>query len=148
MPRIQYKDKKFRKEALDIIERANSVLSEYAAQGYGMNLRQLFYQFVSRAWITNKDSEYKRLGKIIGDARMAGLIDWSHLDDAMPVLLLPWVHVAERDVAGREPDEQGHRLRAQRHDSPPGRPRSLGHRHDTRHRGAADDVHSGQHAGL
>lgn len=81
MPRIAYKKKNFRQDALDMIAKADHVLREYAAAGYDMNLRQLYYQFVSRDWIANKDSEYKRLGKIVADARMAGLLDWSHMDD-------------------------------------------------------------------
>jgi hypothetical protein len=47
----------------------------------GLTLRQLYYQFVARGWIANNQKEYKRLGKIINDARMAGLIDWHHLQD-------------------------------------------------------------------
>ena len=81
MPRIAYRKKKFGEGSLDIIAKADHVLREYAADGYEMNLRQLYYQFVSRDWIANKDSEYKRIGKIIADARMAGLLDWNHLDD-------------------------------------------------------------------
>jgi hypothetical protein len=34
-----------------------------------------------RAWIANEQREYKRLGQIINDARMAGHIDWDHLQD-------------------------------------------------------------------
>ena len=36
---------------------------------------QLFYQFVSRDLIPNRQSEYKRLGDIINDARLAGPVD-------------------------------------------------------------------------
>jgi hypothetical protein len=50
-----------------------------AAEGYDLTLRQLYYQFVSRDLIANKLSEYKRLGSIINDARLAGLIDWDRI---------------------------------------------------------------------
>lgn len=46
-----------------------------------LTLRQLYYQFVARAIIENKDTEYKRLGSIINDARLAGLLDWDYLED-------------------------------------------------------------------
>jgi hypothetical protein len=36
---------------------------------------------VAQDLIPNKDKEYKRLGKIIADARMAGLIDWQAIED-------------------------------------------------------------------
>src|SRR5262249_10346260 len=52
-----------------------------AAQGYNLTLRQLFYQFVSRDLIPNNVRSYKRLGSIINDARLAGLIDWSAIED-------------------------------------------------------------------
>jgi hypothetical protein len=41
----------------------------------------LFYQFVARALLANRMNEYKRLGQIISDARRAGLIDWSSIED-------------------------------------------------------------------
>lgn len=44
-------------------------------------MRQLFYQFVARDVIANKQKEYKRLGSIVNAARMAGLIDWDYMQD-------------------------------------------------------------------
>ena len=81
MSKILYKAKRFGADAQIIIARANSVLEEYAAMGYDMTLRQTYYQFVARGWIANKQSEYKRLGGILNDARLAGLIDWRYMVD-------------------------------------------------------------------
>ncbi len=81
MPRICYVPKAFSATSLGLIERANTICAAYAAQGYDLTLRQLYYQFVARGWIANKDSEYKRLGVIVNDARLAGLIDWRHVVD-------------------------------------------------------------------
>lgn len=81
MPKIRYQQKSFRADSLEVIEQANAIIEIYAAQGFDLTLRQLFYQFVSRGLIPNKDSEYKRLGSIINDARLAGLIDWEHITD-------------------------------------------------------------------
>jgi hypothetical protein len=64
-----------------IIETANAIIEEYQAQGFSLTLRQLYYQFVARDLIPNKQSEYKRLGSIINDARLAGLIDWDAIED-------------------------------------------------------------------
>ena len=36
---------------------------------------------VARGLIANKDSEYKRIGSIVNDGRLAGLIDWDAIVD-------------------------------------------------------------------
>jgi len=66
---------------LAVVKQANAIIQEYQAQGFILTLRQLYYQFVSRDLIKNTMREYKRLGSIINDGRMAGLIDWSALED-------------------------------------------------------------------
>ena len=78
---IQYKETKFRDKTLATIGRANSIIEEYMAQGFTLTLRQLYYQFVARDWVENKQSEYKRLGCIISDARYAGLVRWDAIED-------------------------------------------------------------------
>lgn len=81
MPKITYVPKTFRKASQAIIEQANDIMDEYALEGYDLTLRQLYYQFVARDIIPNDQKEYKRLGSIINDARLAGLIDWNHIVD-------------------------------------------------------------------
>jgi len=81
MNKICYVPKRFNRGSMIIIDRANEIFEEYRKQGFDLTVRQLFYQFVSRDYIANKDSEYKRLGTIISDARLAGLIDWEIIVD-------------------------------------------------------------------
>lgn len=81
MPLRRYKDKNFRMDALSVIDQANDILHEYERQGYDLTLRQLYYQFVARGLIPNRQAEYNRLGNIVNDARLAGLIDWNHIVD-------------------------------------------------------------------
>ena len=81
MPQIAYIDKTFTSKSLEVIDRANQICADYRRQGYDLTLRQLYYQFVSKDWIANKDTEYKRLGNIISDARLAGLLDWDYIVD-------------------------------------------------------------------
>lgn len=76
-----YITKKFRAESLERIAVANSILEEYARQGFDLTLRQLYYQFVARGYIPNRQEEYDRLGSLINDARLAGLVDWDHIVD-------------------------------------------------------------------
>lgn len=81
MPCICYKDKRFNKTSLKVIYTAINIINEYANQGFDLTLRQLYYQFVARGLIANKEAEYKRLGSIVNDARLAGLIDWNCIVD-------------------------------------------------------------------
>ena len=81
MPKIAYINKKFRDATLGIIVMADQIIREYQDQGYNLTLRQLYYQFVARDLIDNEQKEYKRLGDIISDARLAGHLDWSAIED-------------------------------------------------------------------
>ena len=81
MPRIKYQDCNFRPAALALIAKSNQIIAEYQAAGFVLTLRQLYYQLVSRDIIPNKQQEYKRVGSIINDARLAGLVDWDALED-------------------------------------------------------------------
>ncbi len=81
MPKRCYVPRNFSAGSLAIINQANTIIADYTAQGYDLTLRQLYYQFVSRDLIANKQSEYKRLGSVINDARLAGLIDWEAIAD-------------------------------------------------------------------
>lgn len=81
MATIAYVSKNFSVERLRIIARANAICEEYQAQGLSLTLRQLYYQFVARDFLPNKQTEYKRLGDILNDARMAGQMDWEYLVD-------------------------------------------------------------------
>ncbi|WP_031039777.1 hypothetical protein [Streptomyces sp. NRRL F-5650] len=81
MTRIAYVGKRFSQSSLDLIATAESICRDYAAQGFDLTLRQLYYQFVARGYIANKQTEYKRLGGIVNDARLAGLLDWDYIVD-------------------------------------------------------------------
>jgi len=81
MPRIEYIQKNLRASTLDLIDKANQIIRTYQAQGYSLTLRQLYYQFVSKNWIPNKQREYNRLGKAVSTGRLCGLIDWNAIND-------------------------------------------------------------------
>jgi hypothetical protein len=81
MPAEAFIDRNFRGSSRIIIDAANAIISDYQQQGFTLTLRQLYYQFVSRDLIANKQSEYKRLGSIVNDARLAGEIDWDAIED-------------------------------------------------------------------
>ena len=81
MTLIQYKEHRFRKSVLGVIEQANTIITEMGEMGYTLTLRQLFYQFVRRNWIENTERNYKRLGRVVTDAREAGLMSWTAIED-------------------------------------------------------------------
>lgn len=92
MPRICYQDQTFSDWKMSLINTANEIVEEYTEKGYRLTLRQLYYQFVARdllpeRWAdpatgsTNNQRAYNNLGTLIGDARMAGEIDWTSIED-------------------------------------------------------------------
>lgn len=102
MPKICYEEKQFGEVALRVIALANAILIDYAKQGYDLTLRQLYYRMVAaklfpddRRWVRmstgrwvrdpsgtmNAQPNYKWLGDIMADARLAGLVDWDYLVD-------------------------------------------------------------------
>lgn len=76
-----YVPKKFNKDHLAVIDGVNHIIEEYEEQGFSLTVRQIYYQFVARDWIVNNDTKYKWLGGIISDARLAGLISWTAIED-------------------------------------------------------------------
>ena len=53
MPHIKYVDYKPKGDTLRIIHRAADFLQEYAAQGYTLTLRQLYYRFIANDLFPN-----------------------------------------------------------------------------------------------
>jgi len=82
-------DDNFSAEKLNRIRQANDIIEAYQAQGLTLTLRQLYYQHVTRNLITNEEKSYKNLGKLISDARQAGLIDWDAIEDRVRVPVKP-----------------------------------------------------------
>ena len=77
----KFQDLRFRAESLEQIRQVNVILGEYAAQGFDLTLRQLYYQFVARGLIENSQKSYKRMGDLVNNARLAGLVDWNMITD-------------------------------------------------------------------
>lgn len=81
MPTITYIEQTFSAKVKKVLTQANDIIAEYAVQGFDLTLRQIYYQFVARGFIANKQSEYKRLGDIINNGRLGGKIDWNAITD-------------------------------------------------------------------
>lgn len=96
-----FREHRFNSSTLIVIEQTNRILVDYARKGYDLTLRQIYYQFVAhdlfpndRRWrwtgtrwvkdpngTKNATPNYKWLGDIIDKGRLAGLIDWDHIED-------------------------------------------------------------------
>lgn len=92
MPLIKYQELRMSDERRRIVDQANIIVDEYKKQGYDLTLRQVYYQFIARdlfpaTWAdpvtksTNNERSYKKLGQIINDGRLCGLIDWEAIED-------------------------------------------------------------------
>lgn len=102
MPFICYERKAFSEEKLNLLAQANKIINEYQKQGFNLTLRALYYKFVARdlfpsdwlwkqvankKWVQDPNGtnnalpNYTRLSNLIGDGRMAGLVDWDAIID-------------------------------------------------------------------
>src|SRR3990170_4233134 len=79
--REQFANLNFRLDSLSTIDTVNAILDEYEVEGYDLSLRQLYYQMVARGFIENSDRSYKRLGDLVNNARLAGLVGWGMIKD-------------------------------------------------------------------
>lgn len=81
MAKEWFEDHNFKPATLMTIRHANRIIEKYQRQGYTLTLRQLYYQFVSEDLIENTLKSYNRLKNTMTNARMAGMVDWSALED-------------------------------------------------------------------
>lgn len=82
-----------------MLETINDILEEYKNDGYVLTLRQLYYQLVSKDIIPNNDKEYAKLSNILKKGRMAGIVDWSAIEDRVRIPKLPyWVNGVDEAI--------------------------------------------------
>jgi hypothetical protein len=74
----------------EVVAHIVSIVNEYKRLGYKLTLRQLHYQLVTKNWIVNHDTAYKKLGTILDDCRYGGIIDWDSIEDRGRVPYLPF----------------------------------------------------------
>ena len=80
------------KKNIEQLKLINSIIEEYAEEGYILTLRQLYYQLVSRDVIPNRVQEYAKLSTLLVKGRMAGFVDWDAIEDRIRTPFLPyWV---------------------------------------------------------
>ncbi len=106
MPFIEYTKTNFHPGTRAIIKQANQIIDDWRAKGYSLTLRQIYYRFIALDWFPstwidpiynakhklppdtkNTIKNYKKLGNILSQARIAGLVDWDSMEDRTRNLL-------------------------------------------------------------
>ena len=92
----RFRSVNFRPDSITKIAQMIEIVEEYQEQGLRLTARQLYYQFVSRDLIKNVPAEYKKLTALLTDARYAGVVDWSAIEDRGRVPDVPseWSSIA------------------------------------------------------
>lgn len=104
--KICYVERRFHPASRLVIDKANEIIENATAQGYDLTLRQIYYRFIALDWFPaqwidreynaknhldpetkNTIKNYKRLGELLNDARLAGLVDWDAMVDRTRNLL-------------------------------------------------------------
>lgn len=92
MPKICYINKRFNPLSEALLERSTVIIEEYAAQGFDLTVRQVYYQFVARDWLPeswadpltgskNNMKSYGKLQSLLSEGRLAGVLDWEAIVD-------------------------------------------------------------------
>lgn len=68
-------------QTVRLLSRIMDVVERFQSAGYRLTLRQLYYQLVAKDIIANRVQEYNKIGDILGNARLAGLVDWKAIED-------------------------------------------------------------------
>ena len=91
-----FRTKKFRQSDLVLIASCEDTILDFQGQDLRLTLRQLYYQLVTRNEIPNNKESYKALGKLVSDARLAGLLDWDAIEDRVrqPVVPSEWSSIS------------------------------------------------------
>ena len=79
-----FRDAALSKSNLEMLDIINDVIEGQRRMGVRkMSLRQLYYQLVTSNIISNKDPEYKKIGHLLKEGRMAGIVDWDAIEDRL-----------------------------------------------------------------
>lgn len=74
-------DKMWTCEKRWLCEHIVDVTEDFAAQGYKLTLRQLYYQLVGKNLIPNHMTVYKKLGRVKDALAYGGVLDWATFED-------------------------------------------------------------------
>ena len=95
--KIKYQEDNFYRKTRILIDGINAILESYSAREIKLTVRQIYYQCVTKGFIKNNDSEYKKIVTLVKRGRLAGLIDWDLVEDRTRFLRIcsHWANPAE-----------------------------------------------------
>ena len=76
-----YKSFRFREDTLRLIAECDAIANDYMGMGLTLTTRQMYYQLVSANIVPNDEKSYNKVKGVVSKARLAGLIDWSAIED-------------------------------------------------------------------
>lgn len=81
--KIKIRDARLSQANMRKLALVNDIIEQYQVAGYVLTLRQLYYQLVSQDIVPNNAKEYKKLGELLKEGRMGGLVDWDAIEDRL-----------------------------------------------------------------
>jgi len=77
----EFRHTKANKKKLPKLDVVDEIMAWYLKVGMVLTLRGLFYQMVGKGIVVNTPEEYQKLGDLVEEGRMWGLLDWDGLVD-------------------------------------------------------------------
>jgi len=104
----QFVEHRFGVESTALIFVIERIMNSYEAQGFKLSLRQLYYQLVAQCLLPdgwedphtgskNNPKSYAKIGDLVTQGRMAGLLDWDMIEDRTREMIQPpmWKNPSE-----------------------------------------------------
>jgi hypothetical protein len=86
---MKIREIKFQKKSLELLKQIKEILEQFEKQNIKITLRQLYYQLVAKDLIPNTEKQYKKISKLLTDARYSGLVDWGAIEDRTRKPVIP-----------------------------------------------------------
>jgi len=79
--KICYEPKNFHRQSLNLLIVIDRIVNDYEEKGYSLTLRQVYYQLVSMDLIENSEKSYRKIGNLVKNGRLAGILDMEAIED-------------------------------------------------------------------
>ena len=109
MSYIKFIDHRFSDTSQYLLGTTDKIMKEYNHLGYKLTLRQMYYQMIARdlfpeEWRNKKTGtknniqNYKRFGVLVNNGRLAGWLNWAHMEDRARETVFPSYWESPSDI--------------------------------------------------
>jgi len=84
--KIKFIEHKFTGKNPELITVLDEITTENLARGRKITTRHTYYRLVSLNLISNDEATYKKITKLVDNAKQAGLLDWEAFEDKQRVI--------------------------------------------------------------